>query len=783
MNRGNFSIKKAAVIGAGTMGAGIAAHIVGSGIPVCLFDIVPKELTDDDKAKGYTTESKEFRNKFSQAGKDNLNNLKTGVVYEKEMIGLIEVGNLEDDLDKLKNCDWIIEVIIEDLEMKKGLLNKIYPYCNENAIVTSNTSGISITDIVEDFDLEFRKRFLGTHFFNPPRYMHLFEIVPGKDTCEDNVRFMKDFATRILGKGVVIAKDTPNFIANRIGVYSSALAFKLMEKYNLNIEEVDQITGPVMGRPRTATYKTMDLVGLDIMVDVSNNLVETLSDKDEAENFILPDFIMDNFLNKRLGDKTKGGFYKKIQTSEGRTSLVWNVEKKEYVSVSKKSSEFMDNVKKQKGLKDQLKLLISSEEKESKFAWNLIKNTLLYSASKVPEIADDYKEIDKAMKWGYNWEIGPFEIWDTIGVEESIERMKSEDCIIPKWIEDRIEEGNINFYENDPLIRTFDALYPVIKDYDFTTLLDMGDGVACLEVKTKGSAISGLFMKVLQDTIIEIEKNNDYKGLIIASSAKNLLNGADLADFYKKGEEKDYDGILATVDEFHKTSMMLKYSKKPIIAAVRGMAIGGGLEFVMHCSKVVAHTESYMGLVEVGVGIVPGGGGIKELLFRYMEKIEGMKFPDLNPVIQRIWETIAMGVVSKNAFDAKKLGFLRETDRIVMNKDLLLEESKKELIKMVEDGFRKAIKKPVKVTGVNGKAYLDSIIITMEEGKFISEYDAVIGKELANAVAGGNVPKGTLLTEDQLLKLEKQAIGNLIKNDKTIARVKNMLINGRVLRN
>lgn len=779
----DFNIKKVAVLGAGTMGSSIAAHVAGAGISVILLDMVPKELTDDDINRGFTFESKRFRNKFAEFGREKVCDAKSGVIYDNRMTSLIDIGNVEDDLQQLIGCDWIIEVIIEDLDAKKDLLKKIYPYCKDSTIVSSNTSGVSITEIVEDMPLRFRKNFIGTHFFNPPRYMRLLELIPGKDTNDKVLKFMINFGTKILGKGIVVAKDTPNFIGNRIGCYSTILIIQLMEKYQLSIEEMDLLTGTIIGRPKTATFKTIDMVGLDIFYHVSNNMVRNVTNKEEKNMFTLPQSIIEMYENGQLGNKTNQGFYKKVKTEKGKNTLVWDFKIKEYVKTQDKKVEIVEIAKKEKSFKDKLCKLIYSDCKESYCAWDIIKNTLLYCANRVPEITNKYEQIDRAMNWGYNWQVSPFEIWDLIGVEKSIERMKAEGEVIPKWILDRIENGDANFYDLNNFSKGLDRHYNVIKTFDDANMLDMGDGIVCVELNTSSNSITIPFIKALQSIIKEVENNIKYKGIVLANSAINFCTGANLITFQKIISEKEWNKALESLNYFHETSMMLKYTKKPIVAAVHGMVLGGGLEFSMHCPKVIAHSETYMGLVEVGVGIIPGGGGVKEYLYRCMDMIEGFDILDLNPIIKKVWETIATAKVSKNAFEARNIGFLRTTDRIIMNIDELLDESKKEVLRMCEDGFRQSMKKKVKVSGTSGKAFLEYIIEMMKSGNMISEYDSVILSELAYVVTGGDVPKGTYLLEEELLKLETEVVDKLIRNEKTHARIYNMINTGKTLRN
>lgn len=778
----NFNLNKVAIIGSGNMGAGIASHIVGAGIPVLLLDIVPKELTEEDKKKGLTLDSKAFRNKFAMQGVEFVTNKKTGLIYDKDMAHLIEVGNLEDDLSKLEECDWIVEVIVERLDIKKNLLKTISKHAKKTAIVTSNTSGISINKIVEDMPLDFKQRFLGTHFFNPPRFMRLFEMIACEETSQEVFDFMSYVGSHLLGKGIVIAKDTPNFIGNRIGVYSSNATIKLMEKYGLSIEEVDAITGSLMGRPKTATFKTIDLVGLDILAHTSQTLYDNLENEDK-EVFKFSDNIQKMLDNKQLGNKTRGGFYKKVKTAEGRQTLVWNFAKNEYVLAEKVALEEVKNAKKGKDLKEKLEILISGDSKINQFAWDVLKSVLLYSANGVPEIADNYKEVDKAMVWGYNWEVGPFAIWDMLGFEKVANRIKEDGDTLPAWILERLEKGQATFYDAKELQKGLDSKYSVVRNEKDYSVLDMGDGVLCFEFKTKMNAVNSTVLKGIYETIELVEENPSYKGLVIGNNASNFSAGADLLSIYTMAKNNDKAGILGMIDDFHKTSMKIKFAKKPVVSAPRGLTFGGGLELTMHSHVAVAHAETYMGLVEAGVGIIPAGGGLKELLVRSLKSVEGYFMPDKNPIIRKVWENVAMAKVSKNAFDAKKLGYLRETDIIVMNIDEQLDVAKNQVISLHEAGFRQSINKPLKVSGSSGKAFLKYMAYNMKEGNFISEHDYLIAQKIAEVITGGDVTKGHSLREVDILRLERDCAVELVFTDKTLARIEHMMKTGKPLRN
>ncbi|QZY54005.1 3-hydroxyacyl-CoA dehydrogenase/enoyl-CoA hydratase family protein [Crassaminicella profunda] len=778
----NFNINKVAVLGSGVMGASIAAHIVGAGIPVCLLDIVPKELNEKEKAKGLTLKNPEVRNRFAKAGKDRVTNPKNKAIYDKELGEMIQIGNFSDHMDLLKECDWIIEVIVENLEIKKNFMKEINKYRKESTIVSTNTSGVSINKIVEEMPLEFRQHFLGTHFFNPPRYMHLFELIPGKDTLPGLVEFMSEFGTKRLGKGVVRAKDTPNFVANRIGTYAIVNAIQLMDKYGYSISKMDQLTGSIIARPKSATFRTLDMVGIDIFYHVAENFINNIGDEAEKTKFIVPEFVV-NLINKgHLGNKTKKGFYKKIKTDQGKQKLVWDIEKEEYVPLSKEKIEAVEKAKKES---NKLAAVVFGEEEENKFLWEVIKNVLLYSAEKVPQIADDYKEIDNAIMWGFNWKLGPFAIWDAIGFEKSVKRMKEEGEKIPSWIEERLKSKNNKFYDEDnfetPYIVISSSKNKVIKEKKNVALVDVGEGVACLQFKTKGNTITDEVMDMMHLAVEEVEKN--YNGLIIGNQGKNFSAGANLMLVGKLATDKNWKALEDMVDKFQKANMALKYCKKPVVAAPYGMTLGGGAEITMHSQIATAHAETYMGLVEVGVGLVPAGGGIKESLIRSVENLGKATNGEMISHVKKAWENIATAKVSSSGFDAIKKGYLRKSDRMVMSKEYLIDEAKDTVLYLFENGFRPLQKKGVPVLGTSGKASLQYFVDFMLKGGFISKYDAYIANKVAHVITGGEVPAGINVAEEQILELEKEAFVSLCGEEKTLQRMEYMLRKGKPLRN
>ncbi|PAB61188.1 3-hydroxyacyl-CoA dehydrogenase/enoyl-CoA hydratase family protein [Anaeromicrobium sediminis] len=778
----NYNINKVAVLGSGVMGAGIAAHIASAGIPVCLLDVVPRELTEKEKAKGLSLENPQVRNRIAQAGKDRVTNPRNKAIYHKDMGNMIQVGNFTDNMHMLRDCDWIIEVIVENLEIKKNFMKQISEYTKAGAIVSSNTSGVSINEIVKDLPVAFKQHFMGTHFFNPPRYMKLFELIPGNNTSKEVVDFMKEFGTKRLGKGVVMAKDTPGFVANRIGSHALVTAVKLTEKYGYDLTKADQLTGAIVGRPKSATFRTLDMVGIDIYAHVANNTINAIDDAGEKEALTSPAFVQTLINNGQLGDKTKQGFYKKVKTEKGKQTLMWDYKNEEYIELPKVKVEAVEEVKK---TANPLETLVYGEAEESKFAWEIIKSTLLYSANNVPTIADDYKEIDNGMMWGYNWELGPFAIWDAIGFEKSVKKMKEEGETIPQWIEERLAAGNTKFYDEasieTPYITLSSAKNKVVKENEGAALVDLGDGVLCLNFKTKGNSITDDVIEMMLMAVEEVEKN--YKGLVIGNQSKNFSVGANLAVVGKLAADKNFEAIGKMVEGLQKANMALKYCKKPVVAAPYGMTLGGGFEIAMHAHKVAAHAETYMGLVEIGVGLIPAGGGTKELLMRTMEGLDKAPTGEVITNLRKAWENIVMAKVSSSAHDGMKKRFIREADQVVMSKDYLIDEGKRTVLYLAERGFRPLEKKPVCVLGTTGRAAIQFNLDFLSRGGFITEYHAHIANKVAYVLTGGDVANGALVTEEQILQLEKEAFVSLCKEEKTLQRIEHMLKTGKALRN
>lgn len=799
-------IRKAAVLGAGIMGSAIAAHLANAGIPVFLLDIVPGELTAGEAKSGLTLDSEAVRNRLAAAGKEALFKLKPAPLYSKAAAGLITPGNLEDDLGRLKECDWIIEAVIEKMAVKQKLLQAVEQNWSPGAIVSSNTSGLSINEMVSGNSAAFRQHFLGTHFFNPPRYMKLLEIIPCADTSPRLLKFMHDFCEKALGKGVVYAKDTPNFIANRIGVYAIIHTLKLMEQQKLTVEQVDAITGPPMGQPKSASLRTLDIVGLDTFMHVAHTIAEKAAGAAEKEAFTAPAFVQSMVERKMLGEKTGGGFYKKIKSegAAGAEILALDYGKLEYRPAEKAKFPIFSRTK-ELPLAEGFRLLLGADEPAGRFAWELTKKLLLYTASCLPEIADDLVSVDRALKWGFNRKLGPFESWDAIGLRESVARMKADGEEIPALVEEMLAAGKESFYREDeagkrsyydfrageyrpvpvsPGAISLPALKKrqnLVKGNDDASLIDLGDGVACLEMHTMRQAISPQFTGFIFEALAEAEKN--FAGMVIANQAGNFCVGANVALVLMAAQGGEWALLEQAIKEFQEAMIAIKYSRIPVVAAPFQMTLGGGMEIVLHCDRIQAAAETYMGQVEIGVGLIPAGGGNKELLIRCTEGIPETVETDLFPFVRKAFEAIAMARVSASAREARELGFLRPTDRITVNQDFLIHDAKQAVLAMAQQGYQPPRPKPIRVLGRSGLAAFRAGIQAMRWGEHISEHDQKLAGEIAYVICGGEVNPGTPVSEQYLLDIEREAFVRLCGEAKTQERIMHLLSTGKPLRN
>ncbi len=806
-------IKKASVIGAGVMGATIAAQLANVGIETFLLDIVPPELTDDEKKKGLTKESKAFRDKFGQNGLNIALKSKPASFYVPENAKLITIGNLEDNLEWLSDVDWIIEVVVERLDIKKIVFEKIETVLKPGTIITSNTSGISAKAMSEDRTENFRKHFAITHFFNPPRYMKLLEIVPNPDTLPEVIETLADICEKVLGKGVVYAKDTSNFVANRIGTYNMFSVINAMVDMGLTVEAVDKLTGPVIGNAKSASFRTADLVGLDTLLHVADNVYEGCPDDENREVFKPPDFINQMVEKKLLGEKTKQGFYKKTKDSKGKKvilSLDCNTLK--YSPQEKVNLASLEAAKNVSGIPQKVKSLYYAKDLAGKFTFGHISEMFIYAANRIPEIADDIVNIDNALKWGFGRKMGPFETWDAVGVSKSVAKMKEAGYEIPSWVQELLDSGKESFYKKESgALYYYDIpskdykevpvkpgiiLLSSLKDREKqvagnagASLIDIGDGVACLEFHSKMNAIGEDIMSMIVQSSDIVSK--DFEGLVIANHGTNFSVGANLAMLLFLAQEEEWDDLDWAIKALQDALMKLKYLDKPVVAAPAGMALGGGCEICLASDRVRFAAETYMGLVEVGVGVIPAGGGCKELLIRNSEHLfevqRGGVYPkqiEFMPFVARAFETIAMAKVSTSGPEAIKLGYLRPTDKLTVNRDYLIEDAKKTVLAINLEGYTPLRPlEEIRVAGENTFAMMKLALWTMHEQGFALDHDVTVGTKVAYVLCGGNVLENTKVSEQYLLDLEREAFLSLCGEPKTQARIEHMLTTGKPLRN
>ncbi|MUV39153.1 3-hydroxyacyl-CoA dehydrogenase [Lentibacillus sp. JNUCC-1] len=721
----NRTIKRAAVLGSGVMGSGIAAHLANVGIPTIMLDIVPKELTTQEEQKGLTLDDATVRNRMAAQGKKALLKQKPSLITSKASLDLIEVGNMEDHMEKLSEVDWIIEVVVENLDIKKKVFANVDKYRQSGTIVTSNTSGISVEDMSADCSEDFRKHFMGTHFFNPPRYLKLLEIIPTKSTDPEVLSFMKTFAEDVLGKGVVEAKDTPNFIANRIGTYGLLVTVQEMLKGGYSVGEVDSVTGPMIGRPKSATFRTLDVVGIDTFIHVANNVYHQV-EGEEKEIFAVPDFMQKLHDKGWIGEKSGQGFYLKKKGKDGSVIYELNPETMEYEDRRKLKTAATEMAKQEKGSQRKLKALIKAkDDKAGKLVWNVLKPTLLYSAELLGDIADDVTAIDNAMKWGFGWEMGPFETWDAIGVAKSVERMQKEGETIPDWILNMLESGHDQFYktENGDVYYYDQGEYHkqtfnpkeihlsrvkesngVIKKNAGASLIDLGDGVACLEFHSQSNAIGLDIIQMVNYAIEEVEMN--YEGLIIGNQGKNFCVGANIGMMLMAAQDQDFFELDMVVRQFQNMTMNIKYAQKPVVTAPFNMTVGGGAEVSLPAAAIQASAETYMGLVEFGVGLIPGGGGTKELYLKELRGIPQDVDVDLTKVASDVFEKIAMAKVSTSAEEARENGFMSGRDAISVNPDHLLYDAKQKVLALSQTGYTAPKREKIPVVGDPGYAVM-----------------------------------------------------------------------------
>ncbi len=805
----SLKIRKAAVLGAGVMGAGIAAHLTNAGIECYLLDIIPFELTDADKKKGLTEKSPAWRNSFAANGLAGVTKSKPASFFTKKNASMVKIGNFEDNLKWLADVDWVCEVVVENLKIKQDLFAKVEKVIKPTCIVSTNTSGIPIKDISEKFSANLKKHFLGTHFFNPPRYMKLMEIIPGVDTNKEIVDYMVKFSEETLGKGVVICKDSPNFVGNRIGVFDLSDCIKIMLEQKLKIDEVDAIVGKALGHPGTAVFGTMDLVGLDVGYHVGKNLYDAVPDDEARDTFKGEPFLDKMIANKWLGNKTKQGYYKKVKDAKGKSAkLMLDIDTMEYVPAGKPKFDSISAAKKLENVADSVKHVFNAGDKAGDFTRAYLCKTFIYSANRIGEICDNIMAVDNAMKWGYNNKLGPFEMWDAVGVKEAIEVMKKLKLKVPKKIDEMLKKGCESFYTNKAdgkyyydfekkgyakieenskiiLLPELKSRNKIIKENGSASLIDIGDGIACLEFHTKMNSIDEPLTVMLTEACDIVEK--DFEGMVVANHDERAFSaGANVFAVLTAAQLGQWDLLEQSISALQDGNMKMKYLSKPVVTAPAGLALGGGCEMAMHGARCLPNGETYMGLVEVGVGVIPAGGGCKEILVRLTEGIpDGCIEAGLNLQyhMAKAFENIAMAKVGTSAAEAMELGYIRKTETINMSRDQQIYEAKQIALSLVLAGYKPPRPALIPVMGENFRGLVDAIIMNMRYGNFISDYDLVVSRKVAHVLSGGDCAEGTYVSEQEILDLEREAFLSLMGETKTHERIMFMLTKGKPLRN
>jgi len=799
-------IQKAVVLGAGTMGARIAAHFANAGLSCLLLDIVPKDAMQAD------------RNKLALAGIDAAKKSKPAAFFSPSLASRITIGNFEDDLSRIADADWIIEVVAENLEIKRNLLGKVAQFRKPGSIVTTNTSGLPVHLIADGLPEEFQQHWAGTHFFNPPRYMKLVEIIPGPKTPAEVLTTLADFCDRRLGKGVVIAKDTPNFIANRIGTYSMLNALRLMSTLGMTIEEVDACTGPAVGWPKSATFRTADIVGLDVFVHVINNIYETAPHDESRNDYKVPGLVEEMLKRNWLGDKTGQGFYKRVKGSVEKEILTLDIGTMEYRPRAKASFAAIEAGKAVEDTRDRLRALMTplfdgqKTDKAQQFIWGGLSEMCLYAGRRIPEISDHIADIDRAMRWGFAWELGPFETVDALGLPAFAKQIRKEGRALPTVFEKALSGGRKSFYESEKgATSVFDFATAATRKVEEPTgililnnlknagkevernssasLIDLGDGVICCEFHSKMNAIGSNLIAMIHKGIKRLD--SDFDAMVIANQASNFSVGANLMLLLVGAQEQEWDELHMAVKQFQNVNLAIKYAAKPVVAAPQGMALGGGCEIGLHAAKIHAAAEAYIGLVETGVGLIPGGGGTKEMLIRANENATSGDDLDLFHTLRPIFENIATAKVGTSAEECRELGYLRRNDAYSMNRDRLVADAKQTALALACGGWKPAASSwqegaqttQIKVLGESFLAAAKMAIHLMVRGGYASDYDAHVARKLANILAGGALSAPQFVSEQYVLDLEREAFVSLCGEKQTQQRIAHTLKTGKPLRN
>ena len=797
------AIKKVAVLGSGVMGSRIACHFANIGVEVLLLDIVPRELNDKEKAKGLTLESPMVRNRMVNDALTFALKSKPSPIYDKKFAGKISTGNFEDDMSKIADVDWIIEVVVERLDIKKIVFDQVEKYRKPGTLITSNTSGIPMQLMMDGRSEDFQKHFCGTHFFNPPRYLRLLEIIPGPKTDPEIIEFLMHYGDLYLGKETVLCKDTPAFIANRIGVYAIMSGMHTIEKMGLSVGEVDKLTGPLIGRAKSATFRTMDVVGLDTMVNVAGNLHAGLKNDESKDAFKLPKIVQELSDRKWLGDKTKQGYFKKTKDENGkRVILELNLKTFEYGKRTRASYPILEQVKDIEDVKERIPVLVNSEGEAGEFYRASFYDLFKYCSNRIPEIADELYRIDQAVSAGFGWELGPFENWDLLGVKDSVAKMEEAGYKPNQWVYDMLEAGCESFYKMENGVKKYYDIpsksykqIPGTEEFIIldtlkannkvwgnpgATIYDLGDGILNLEFHTKMNSIGGEVIEGIT-TAIQMAEDN-YRGLVIANEGQNFSAGANLAMLFMYAGDQEFDEINLMIAQFQNTMMRARYSSVPVVVAPSGMALGGGCELSLHSDAIQAHTEMYMGLVEVGVGLIPAGGGTKEMVLRCSDSYP-VGSPELN-VLQEAFMNIATAKVSTSAYEALDMNYMRKSDDFTLNRSRLIADAKAKALELANAGYTQPVqRKDIKVQGKSGLAMFEAGIAGMKYGNYISDHDAKIAQKLSWVMSGGDLSQPTKVSEQYLLDLEREAFLSLTGEPKTLERIQSILFRGKPLRN
>jgi 3-hydroxyacyl-CoA dehydrogenase len=798
----NRSIKKVAVLGSGVMGSAIACHFANIGCKVLLLDIAPAALTEEEKAKGLTLDHKTVKNRMVQSSFDRSIKSSPGPIYSKKFVSRISLGNFTDDFSKIKEYDWIIEVVVENLDIKKKVYEQVEQHRTPGTLVTSNTSGIPIHLMAEGRSEDFKKYFAGTHFFNPPRYLKLFEVIPTPHTDPEVTKFLMHYGDLYLGKTSVLCKDTPAFIGNRVGVWGLLKVIDSMQKYDLNVDEIDKLTGPVIGRPKSATFRTSDLVGLDTLVKVANNLYAGLPHDEGRDMFRLSEVVTKMEKNNWLGDKTGQGFYKKVKTPDGKSDIhTLDLKTLEYKPKAKAKFATLETTKTIDNLRDRFKVLLAGKDKAGDFYRDCFYGLFQYASNRIPEISDELFRIDDAVCAGFGWELGPFDTWDALGIEKTVQAMEASNYKPAAWVYDMMSGGNKSFYriengkrqyydipsksyKNIPGKEEFIILENlgnniVWKNAD-SKITDLGDGVINFAWHSKSYTLGSAVIEGLNKSIELAEKN--YRGLVVGHQGSDFSLGANLGLVFMYAIEQDYDELNFMVQQFQNSVMRLRYSSVPVVVAPHGRTLGGGCEMTMHADLAVAAAETYIGLVEVGVGLIPGGGGTKEFAKRVSDALQEGDV-ELN-ALQNAFMNIATAKVALSAEEAREMGVLRDFDRISVNKDRQLLDAKAAVLELADAGYTmKPQATNIKVQGRTGLALFAAGVNGMKMGRYISEHDMKIAMKIANVMCGGDLSYPQEVSEQYLLDLEREAFVSLCGEKKTLERIQSILTGGKPLRN